>query len=124
MDPNAALGAPNGDPTFGSFTGWLCLGAGGLVTLEFVDNTIIDQPGPDFYIVGDPAQDDQILVEVSSDGNTWRAFPVCGENPPTLDLATVGLPFARFVRIVDVQPGTPSGAEVDAVGALHSGPPQ
>ena len=47
---------------------------------------------------------------------------ILGKTP--LDLATVGLPFARFVRIVDVQPGTESGAEVDAVEALHSGPPQ
>ncbi len=115
---------PDGDPTFGFFTGWLCLGASGLVTLEFIDNTIIDRPGPDFCIVGDPPQDDRILVEVSSDGNEWHAFPVGGENPPPLDLATVGLPFARFVRIVDVQPGTESGAEIDAVEALHSGPPR
>jgi hypothetical protein len=105
-------------------TGLVCLGAGGLVTLEFVDNTVIDQPGPDLVVLGDPEQDDQILVEVSSDGDTWHAFPVSGENSPPLDLAAVGLPFVRFVRIVDVQPGTASGAEVDAIEALHSGPPQ
>lgn len=125
QDPSAALGAPDGNLNAQPApTGFVCLGAGGLVTLEFVDNTIVDQPGPDFFIVGDPTQDDQILVEVSGDGNTWHAFPVSGENPSPLDLATVGLPFARFVRIVDVQPGTESGAEIDAVEALHSGPPQ
>jgi hypothetical protein len=124
-DPNAALGPPDGDINAQPLpTGFVCLGAGGFITLELVDNTIIDQPGPDFFIVGDPSQDDQILVEISSDGNTWHAFPVSGENSPPLDLAAVGLPFARFVRIVDVQPGTPSGAEVDAIEALHSGPPQ
>jgi hypothetical protein len=124
-DPNAALGQPDGDIHAQPLpTGLVCLGAGGLVTLEFVDNTVIDQPGPDLVVLGDPEQDDQILVEVSSDGDTWHAFPVSGENSPALDLAALGLPFARFVRIADVQPGTVSGAEVDAIEALHSGPPR
>jgi len=105
------------------YQGLLQLGRGGNVLLAFVDNTILDEDGPDMEVFGESAKDDYLLVEVSGDGQTWRAFPKVLESSGGLDLADLGLASALYVRLTDVQPGTPTGAEVDAVVALHSGPP-
>lgn len=121
-DPEAALGAPDlvEQPCC---SGMLQLGAGGSVLLAFSDNVIYDGPGPDFQVLGESARDDFILVEVSADGQVWGTYPKVNESPEPFDLAEVGLEEAAFVRITDVQPGTPTGAELDAVEAIHSGSP-
>ncbi|MGB3904654.1 MAG: SH3 domain-containing protein, partial [Anaerolineae bacterium] len=120
--PQAALGAPDlvEQPCC---SGMLQLGAGGSLLLAFTDNTISDGPGPDFQVFGESARDDFIIVEVSADGQVWRAYPKTDESPEPFDLADVGLDQVPFVRVTDVQPGTPTGAELDAVEAIHNGPP-
>jgi hypothetical protein len=121
-DPQAALGAPDlvEQPCC---SGMLQLGAGGSVLLAFADNVVLDEPGPDLRVFGESAQDDFILVEVSADGKTWHSYPQTDECPEPFDLEDVGLQQVVFVRITDVQPGTVTGAELDAVEALHSGSP-
>ncbi len=120
--PEAALGAPDlvEQPCC---SGMLQLGAGGSILLGFADNVIYDGPGPDFQVFGESARDDFIIVEVSADGQAWSAYPKANESPQPFDLADVGLHQAVFVRITDVQPGTPTGAELDAVEAIHNGSP-
>ncbi len=121
-DPQTALGAPDlvEQPCC---SGMLQLGAGGSVLLVFSDNVVRDGSGPDLQVFGESARDDFILVEVSNDGETWYSYPMVDECPEPLDLADVGLKEVVFVRITDVQPGTATGAELDAVEALHSGSP-
>jgi len=120
--PEAALGAPDlvEEPCC---SGMLQLGRGGSILLAFTDNAINDAAGPDFQVFGESARDDFIVVEVSADGQTWHAYPKRDESPEPFDLAEVGLDQVLLVRITDVQPGTSSGAELDAVEAIHSGPP-
>jgi len=119
-DPQTALGAPDlvEQPCC---SGMLQLGAGGSVLLAFTDNVVRDESGPDLQIFGESARDDFILVEVSADGETWHSYPRVDECPEPFDLADVGLEEVVFVRITDVQPGTATGAELDALEALHSG---
>ena len=65
-------------------------------------------------------------VEVSADGMDWKDLGIT-EEMAQLDLQNVGLQFARYVRITDdavVEGDGNNSAEVDAVEALHSGPPQ
>jgi hypothetical protein len=121
-DPQAALGAPDlvEQPCC---SGMLQLGAGGSVLLAFTDNVLRDGSGPDLRVVGESARDDFILVEVSADGKAWHPYPKTDECPEPFDLADAGLEEVVFVRITDVQPGTVTGAELDAVEALHSGSP-
>ena len=122
-DPSAALGSPDlvEQPCC---SGMLQLGAGGSVLLAFTDNTILDESGPDFQVYGESARDDFIIVEVSADGQRWHAYPKTDESPEPFDLADAGLEEAVFVRITDVQPGTVTGAELDAVEAIHNGSPR
>jgi formylglycine-generating enzyme required for sulfatase activity len=120
-DPRALLGAPDlvENPCC---QGMVRLGRGGSVLLAFGDNTIVDGEGADFQVYGESAGDDSLLVEVSADGQTWEAYPKVKESPDPLDLGDVGLGRALFVRLTDLESGTSTGAELDAVIALHSGP--
>ena len=122
--PYAAVGPP--DLTTDPWGGYVHLGVGGSITLEFWDNVVVDGPGEDLRIWRDPENDERIEVEVSADGRTYRSFGLVGEMT-SLDLAQVGLSSVRFVRITDdgsrEQVGVPDmspGAELDAVQALHS----
>jgi hypothetical protein len=103
--------------------GMVQLGQGGSVLLAFTDNSIVNGDGPDFEVYGESAKDDSLLIEVSDDGLTWYAYPEADESPGGLDLADMALARAAYVRLTDVQPATSSGAEVDAVVALHNGSP-
>jgi serine/threonine protein kinase len=100
--------------------GILQLGRGGSVLAAFVDNVAMDGEGPDLQLFGESARDDFVLVEVSADGRDWRSYPRVSESPDGFDLAMLGLDEVVFVRITDLQPGTSTGAELDAVLALHS----
>jgi len=121
-DPSKALGPPDwrNNPFYAC--GCVQLGIGGSLTLEFTDNEIRDGPGDDLRIYGDLANDEFVRVEVSADGVNYRSFGLTGEMA-SLDLATVGLSSAKFIRITDdgsrEQSGGPSpGAEIDAVASL------
>jgi hypothetical protein len=121
-DPQALLGPPDMVES-PCCQGIVQLGRGGSITVAFTDNSIVDEDGPDFQVFGESARDDFLKIEVSADGQTWQAYPRMSESPEPLDLADVGLDRAAYVRLTDAQPGTASGAEVDAVVALHNGPP-
>ena len=138
--PGIVLGPPKGA---GETTGSLdvvALGNGGRITLGFGDQIIENGEGPDFIVFenafwagGDPESPfaEPGTVEVSADGETWRAFECSASESPygscagwhpvlagaegsnadphdpataggdAFDLADVGLDSARFVRITD-----------------------
>ncbi|GEM_PF-33716 len=121
VSPCDVLGCPNG--SYSPPYGLLNLGTGGTITLRFDDNLVMNGPGDDLKIWSDPSNDDDILVEVSPDGQQFYSIGAMGETA-SLNLDVVGLSFARFVRITDVGPPpgpneTYPGAELDAVEALH-----
>ena len=123
-DLSAVLGPP--DFSEEPPQGFVSLGMGGLITLAFLDNFVINEPGPDLRIWGGPNEDDLLYVEVSDDGYRFESFGLVPQMAD-LDLADIGLESAVFVKIQDdgtqVQEGTASpGAELDAVEALHCKP--
>jgi serine/threonine-protein kinase len=115
-DPAAALGPPDFDVNQPST--FLCLGLRGAVELEFVDNVVVDGPGADLRVYGDPEMNDTWHILVSVNGNNWLDF---GPQPEVveLDLATVGRDRIRFIRF---ESGDTRAPELDAVEALHSEP--
>ncbi|HET7010613.1 MAG TPA: hypothetical protein VFI11_07550 [Anaerolineales bacterium] len=120
-DADAALGPPDFNQS--SLTGWVTLGVGGRITLEFVNNQVIDGPGADLKIYGDPSNDELWEVELSSDGRSYLSLGLLKE-VLGIDLSEVGLESVRFVRLTDdgsSAAGLSPGAELDAVEALHSG---
>ena len=119
-NPEEALGPPTDGATYVS------LGGGGSVTLEFVDNTLVDGPGDDLAIFEIGPQVEAAFVAVSEDGRTFVEVGRISGSTATLDLAGVGRPGAayRFVRVTDDQDqgdrsGGTAGADIDAVGAIN-----
>jgi hypothetical protein len=122
IDPSAALGHPDFNADQPST--FVCFGLQGHIVLEFVNNVVVNGPGADLVIRGDPENNDSWHVDLSQDGTSWVEL---GPQPEVveLDLAAVGLERVRFVRLTDTGaagPGTFAGAELDAVEALHSEP--
>jgi hypothetical protein len=88
--PGIVLGPPgNATPTTGSLA-VMSVGHGGMITLEFSDNEIVDGPGPDlivfenpFFCTAAPLSDadpysvfaEPAIVEVSEDGVSFTRFP-------------------------------------------------
>jgi len=86
--PGIVTGPPKGGGLFQGGLDVFSLGFGGSITLAFVDNVIVDGPGPDFavfenaFLVFDPATlvierpfADPGIVSVSQDGVHWYQFP-------------------------------------------------
>lgn len=133
-DPHAALGPPNcsGPGCNGCGGCHICtvslgfrlsnLDNRGYLIVEFVDNRLVDTPGPDLfvYITNDhPAQ-----VAISADGNTFIPVGQARGWPAKIDIGPYVKPGEefRFVRITDV-PGDEDrnpcpGPSIDAVGAM------
>ncbi len=214
-NPVALLGPPSGGGVGGGSLDSCSLGYGGVATLGFTDNVIVDGPGVDFIVFENPfysdgcfwndiwqhgAWNETAIVEVSQDGTTWYRIPndfnpaneTCGIQPyknpssftgiagntpvfagveddgslkdgidptdpvnaggDTFDLATTGLAWCRYVRLIDTGkesdfPGTgqydddgdlimdfgkitilgsiegSAGFDGDAVAAVHSASP-
>jgi hypothetical protein len=85
MLPEIVLGCPHGGGEFLGGSHVLSLGREGMITLEFVDNEVIDGEGVDLLIFENSIRPmpgtnanpgyDLAKVEVSEDGVTWKAFP-------------------------------------------------
>jgi hypothetical protein len=128
-DPRAALGPPdctNGDVQTESY---VTLGDGGALVVEFVGALLCDRDGPDLKIVEIGPLAEPFDVAVSLDAKQWIAVGRAKGAESTIDLAPYVRPRDRFryVRLIDAkgvkatQNNWP-GADIDAVGALHSVP--
>ncbi len=84
--PDIVLGPPQGAGKLEAGRDVLSLGEGGSITVEFVDNEVVDGPGPDLIVfenpfLAAPGNDPDFgffelaKVEVSSDGEVWTEFP-------------------------------------------------
>jgi len=131
--PEALLGPPSGnEPGSGSLT--VCsLGYGGVATLEFTDNIIINGDGPDFIVFenafnaggcdwnGDFQHivwNETAVVEVSQDGTSWLRMP-CDFNPD--NITCVDQPYKNPASFYGIAGNHPVYASVDPDGNLPSG---
>ena len=80
--PNVVLGAPYGLGLSAGSLDVFSLGNDGSITVAFVDNAIVDGPGPDFTVFENPFNSPGLgiftevgIVEASEDGQTFKAFP-------------------------------------------------
>ncbi len=96
--------------------------ARGDVVVEFVDNRLVDVPGPDLFIY--TTNDRPGRVEISTDGVRFLRVGETKGYPGAIDIAPFANPGEefRFVRLSDV-PGDEDkspcpGPSIDAVGAM------
>jgi hypothetical protein len=90
--PDVLLGPPRGSGAFAGSLHTLSLGLNGSVTVAFVDNVVVNGPGPDFTVFEnafltfgattlDPFAEPGV-VSVSADGVTWATFGCAMDQPP------------------------------------------
>ena len=103
------------------------LTSGGVLVVEFTNNTLYDGPGDDIAIFEVGPDIESTTVEISVDGRDYIALGTVRGSSATLDIAGRGPTGAqyRFVRLTDDPTqgdagGTTPGADIDAVGAIHA----
>ena len=151
--PDNILGPPDPDatpssPSFGE-NNLLTLGKDGWVVLEFTDNSIINEEGPDFTVFENVMETSQgyfqecAFVEVSQDGEYWLMFPwdaatleglagvypTTGQDPTNpaisggdqFDLEILDLDWVRFVRLTDCGDSVDDGGlfDLDAIASIN-----
>lgn len=122
LDGELALGPPDYDkPGDGSYT---TLGCSGQLVVQFTDNIVMDQPGPDLHVFEVGPDVEPTFVAISSDGENWLELGRIEGGRASLDISEVAEPdeVYRFVRLTDDGEGCRGrwpGADIDAVGALN-----
>ena len=128
-DPTAALGVPD----FGPANTAVSLGIGGILILQFTDNSLTTSGDatPDLHVFEIGSAIEVFNLSISIDGISWIDLGDVLGQPTSVDIdAAVGViagTMYSFVRLIDVAPnqsGSPFGeADIDAVGAISSAPP-
>lgn len=103
---------------------YLTLGCGGVLTLAFTDNSLIDIPGPDLYVFEIGPAVEPTGLAISADGAQWTRVGMISGGKAEVDIGdyvAAGEVF-RFVRLTDFETSCNShpGADIDAVGAIGS----
>jgi hypothetical protein len=118
-NPWAAVGKPAG----GSFA----LGHGGTLVLQFIDNMLVDGPGPDLVIIEVGKAIEPTHIWISENGADWIYVGRAAGSKSTVDIEPFVKPGQRFsyVRLRDAKAGKSKGsafpgADINGVGALNS----
>ncbi|MBN1570319.1 MAG: PEP-CTERM sorting domain-containing protein [Acidobacteria bacterium] len=126
-----AIGAP--DYPEGPTEGYVSLGDGGSITVQFTDNSLTGSGNSDkdlwIFEIGPDVED--TFVEISKNGATWYSVGAVTGATKGVDIDAFGwtqLDFFSFVRLtddpnLDDQSGNTVGADIDAIGAITSAPP-
>ena len=126
-NPEEALG----EPDYSGFTGnsdtmwgFVSLGGGGVITLEFTQVYIVDGPGADIHVFEVGPAVEPMLFEISRDGEDWIVIGEISGGTASVDLAGHVDKNDRFsfVRLTDLNKagGEWPGADLDAVAAINT----
>ncbi len=116
-----------GKPDFDGFTGgFLSLGCGGEVILQFTDNALINIPGDDLYVFELGKYVEKTRLYIGKDTLHWIDVGELAGGRTSVDIGSVTTPGETFsfVRLVDLKSdchGSWPGADIDAVAAIGSG---
>ena len=123
---NLALGVP--DYNEETIEGFVSLGTGGELILEFSDNALVNIEGPDMYVFELGKYVEETFLYVSEDGKNWISVGKISGGKSVVDIgdSTEAGSIFRFVKLVDAKTATNSkdlrwpGADIDAVAAIGS----
>ena len=123
-DPGNVLGPPSYSPRRGKMDhGIYTLGCRGAGTWEFVDNQIVDVPGPDIIVFEVGRAVEATKVEISANGESWIDVGTVAGHVASVDINPFVKPGEtfRFVRLTDLgmscRNATP-GADLDAIATF------
>jgi OOP family OmpA-OmpF porin len=123
-NPKDALRPPDYDEK--TDTRYTTLGCGGLLTLRFTDNILIDVKGYDLYVFEIGPDIEPTRLEISQDGEQWIDIGEISGGTAAVDIGPhvkTGDVF-HYVRLTDLKMACDSrwpGADIDAVGAIGAG---
>jgi outer membrane protein OmpA-like peptidoglycan-associated protein len=122
-DPKQSLGIPNYDSQ--NDVNYTTLGCAGVLTLRFVDNALVDIPGPDLYVFEIGPNVEPTRLAISEDGTSWVEIGEISGGRADVDIQGFIKPgqIFHFVRLTDLKSGCGGswpGADIDAVGAIGS----
>ena len=118
-----ALGIPDYDRS--TEDNYTTLGCGGVLTLRFVDNALVDIEGPDLYVFEIGPAIEPTNLAISRDGQEWIEIGEISGGRADVDISRFVEPGETFyyVRLTDLKTdcsGAWPGADIDAVGAIGS----
>ncbi|MDQ3048600.1 MAG: OmpA family protein [Bacteroidota bacterium] len=122
-DSTLSLGINDFAGVAGNFTS---LGCGGSLSLSFIDNALVNIPGPDLFVFEVGKYIETTHLYVSKNGKDWINVGAISGGVSSVDIGDSvkqGEIF-HFVRLVDVKTdckGSWPGADIDAVAAIGSG---
>jgi OmpA-OmpF porin, OOP family len=124
-DPDSALGPPDRKPAK-RMNKAVTLGCGGVLTLRFVDNALVDVPGADLYVFEVGGDTEPTDVDISIDGKKWIRIGDIAGGTGEMDISGKAKPDEayHYVRLTDLRRacgGGYPGADIDAVGAIGAG---
>lgn len=122
-DSTKALGKPDFNGASGNF---VSLGCGGSLTLLFIDNALVNIPGPDLYVFELGKYIESTELEISKDGSKWITVGKIAGGTASVDIGDSVKPgeVFHYVRLTDLKSdckGDWPGADIDAVAAIGSG---
>lgn len=117
-----ALGAPDMSMrTYEDFNPRVCnVGINGVLTLEFIDNALVDVTGPDLFVF-ELGEIEATKLEISKDGKNWIEVGTIEGGTAAVDIQEFVRPGEtfHFVRITDLNsPSVLPGADIDAVAVI------
>lgn len=122
-DSTLALHLPDFAGVAENFTS---LGCGGSLTVRFIDNALVNVPGPDLFVfeVGKFIETTQLYV--SKDGKEWINAGAISGGVTAVDMGDSVKPgdVFHYVKLVDLKTdckGSWPGADIDAIAAIGSG---
>ncbi len=102
------------------------LGYGASVTVQFIDNALIDVVGPDLYIFEVGGSFEPTQVEISKNNKDWINVGIVNDISASIDISDFVQTYDKFyfVRLTDLmtnyKPNKRFGADIDAIAALGS----
>lgn len=131
QDASQVIGAPDFINEDVDCEGYLSLGQGGSVVLQFTDNalTTSGDGGADLHVFEVGSAVEAMMVAISTDAINWIELGTLSGQPTSIDIDGVagvvaGVAYS-YVRVTDDPNQGPgesvySGADIDAVGAISS----
>lgn len=121
MNPGEILGDNNYNET--KDKGYVTLGCGGSITVEFTKVYLVDKSGPDLYVFEIGPAVEPTRLEISAYGTHWIDIGRVSGGKASVDISRYVSPGQRFrfVRLTDLKTGCSGdwpGADIDAVAAL------
>ncbi len=125
-NPVDALGVP--DFNAQTVKGFVSLGTGGELVLQFTNNALVNIPGPDLYIFEMGKYVEETFLLVSRDNKNWKNVGKISGGNALVDIgdSTQAGEIFRYIKLVDAHTATKKGdnmwpgADIDAVAAIGS----